>query len=429
MAEPNGAVDTSPSLPRPSYLALLGNRSFSSLWLGQLVSQSGDAVFDLALLWVVLATTGSTVMVGFIQAAVLLPAVFAGPIAGVYADRVNRRNLMVISCAAQGAVTAGVSIMYATGSLDFLLLVALVLMLYTGAQFYAAANSAIIPRIVSRENLGAANSLFSLTTSANQLVGYSVGGVLLFAVGPSIPITYDSLTFFFAVAMLLLVAKTYGQTSAPVGSPVEGPRASKQGFWSDFRAGQSYVRQSKIFIQIISFGVVVNGFAAAIATLLPAYVKFRLGGDSSTYGFLLATMLLGMVLGSVVIGKVNFRAQVGKLLFSGVFAFGGLLAIAGAVDSASVALCTFFLMGVLVAAVNIPISTLVQTQIPGELLGRASTVLRAFLTISQPLAAVLAGSLTLLFSVGDVFIYSGLGMLSGAFVLYLLFGELRAARY
>ncbi len=371
-----------------------------------------------------LSSTGSTALVGLTQAAVLVPGVLAGPVAGVYADRVNRRDLMVASNAIQGVITAVVSALYVTGFLHFPVLILLVLLLYTAAQFYLAANGAIIPRMVSRENIGAANGLFTLTTSANQLVGYSIGGVILLAVGPTIPITYDSVTFFFAALMLLLVVRSYGQTNST------GPKALPTGsFRKDFREGLAYVRKNRLFLELVVFGLIVNGFGGAVFALLAPYTKFQVNGDASTYGFLLSSFLLGNIIGSISIGKVNFRGYVGRLLFFGVALFGVLLGLAGFATTVPQALASFLVMGMVISTVNIPISTLVQTKIPGELLGRASTVLRALLSASQPIAAVVAGYAAMVIPIGDMFIGSGIAVAVGTTGLYTVFLELRTARY
>src|SRR2546425_11275693 len=80
---------------KPSYRRVLSNRSFSLLWIGQLVSQSGDFIFDFAALWLVLQLTGDTLKVGIAVAFVLLPAVVGGPFAGEYIDRFHRRHIMI----------------------------------------------------------------------------------------------------------------------------------------------------------------------------------------------------------------------------------------------------------------------------------------------------------------------------------------------
>ncbi len=409
---------------RPSYTKLLRDRSFGSLWLAQLISQSGDAVFDVALLWLVLVTTGSAALVGLTQAMVLLPAVLASPIAGVYADRLNRRNLMVASNLAQGAVTAVLSVLYLAGALNFPFLILLVLLLYTAAQFFRAANSAIIPRIVAKENLGAANGLFTLTTSANQLASYTVGGLMLAAVGAVASITYDSLTFFVAAALLTLIARSYGQSRSEAA-----PTPLKLGFRKEFREGLAYVRQSRLLLEMIVFGILVNFLSGGIVALTAPYVKNVLNGDALSYGIVLSSFALGAIVGSVLVGKLNFRAYVGKLLFVGVVVAGLLIALAGLATNVPEGLVVFFVLGAIEASINLPIQVLVQTKVPGELLGRVGTVLGAALTASQPIAAVVFGALALVSGLGYLFTVAGVGLVIVTAALYLPFRGLRSASY
>lgn len=416
------------SRAKPSYHSLFASKSFSSLWVAQIVSQSGDAIFDVGLLLLVYATTKSYFLVGLTQAAVLVPGVIVGPFAGVYADKLNRRNLMITSNVAQGIVTAIVSVLYVVNGLNFSVLILLVLLLYAGAQFYQAANGAIIPRIVSRENLGAANGLFTLSTSTNQLVSYSLGGIVISAFGFAVPITYDSLTFFLAAGVLTLVAKSYGQAKL-LDPATSEPSASEGRFWKNFREGLSYVRQDRLFLQLIVFGLIVNSFGGAIFALLVPYAEVQLQGSSSTYGFLLSAFLLGTIVGSLMVGKANFRAYVGRFLFFGVILFGLLLGIAGFITSIPIALGVFFVLGAFIALVNIPISALIQTHIPSELLGRATTVLRALLSAAQPVAAILAGSVASLTSISAVFVGSGTTIAVATALLYIVFAELRNAKY
>jgi MFS family permease len=413
---------------RPSYTKLLRDRSFGALWVAQVVSESGDAVFDVALLWLVLITTGSVALVGVTQAAILIPSVAAGPVAGVYADRFNRRNLMIASNLAQGIITAGIAGLYLTHTLHFTVLIVFVLLLFTGAQFFRAASNAIIPRIVQRENLAAANGLFTLSTSANQLVSYSVGGIALAVLGAGVPVTYDSLTFFFAAALLTLIAKSYGEAKGGDRSPAP-PKGETSGFWKEFREGLRYVRRSRLFLELMVFGLIVNFFAGGLSALLAPYARDWVRGDASTYGFALSSLALGTIIGSAIIGKVNYRAYVGKLLFLGVITFGLLFILTGLVTAIPLALAIFFLIGAVLAVVNQPIQVLVQTQVPGELLGRAITVMGSVLIAAQPVAAVLAGSLAAISSIGAVFIGSGIATVCVAVALYFPFSELARARY
>jgi MFS family permease len=410
---------------KPSYSRILRTRSFSSLWLAQLVSESGDAVFDVALLWLVLVTTGSAALVGVAQAAVLLPGVLVGPLAGVYADRRNRRNLMIASNLAQGAITGVLAVFYLAGALVFPVLVLFVLLLYTGAQFFRAANTAILPRIVRLSDLGAANGLFTLTTSANQLAGYAVGGAVIVAIGAGASITYDSLTFFVAAALLTLVARAYGHPRKD-GVEEQAPRKS---FIEDFREGLAYVRKSRFFVELMVFGVLVNFFGAGMGTLLAPYVQVQLHGTALVYGLSLSSFALGTIAGSVMVGKANFRGYVGKLLFGGVLGASVAIALLGLVANPVVAGVLLLSVGALLAAVNLPLQVLIQSKVPGEILGRAVTVLGAFVAAAQPIAAVVFGGLAQATSVGLIFTASGMFMIVISVALYVPFKELRGAAY
>lgn len=409
-----------------SYLELLRNRSFGALWVGQIVSQSGDAIFDVALLWLVWVTTNSTALVGLTQAAVLVPAVAAAPIAGVYADKLNRRNVMIAGNLSQGVITAALSVLYFVNYLTFPPLLLLVLLLYTGAQFVRAANGAIIPSIVSKENLGAANGLFSLTTSANQLASYAVGGIAILAIGYTASIAYDSFTFFFAAVMLTFVAKSYGEARSQTSGPNPGARS---GFLNDFREGLSYVRKSRLFLELIALGILVNFFGAGVTTLFAPFVKVQLGGDVLSYGLVLSSFSLGLMVGAVVVGKMNFRRYVGKLLIFSLSATGLLIALAGLAQTVPEGLVAFAGIGALSGIVNIPISVMVQTQVPREILGRAGTVMGALLSAALPVSALTFGWLGSLISIGTLFEVSGLAVAVASIVLYFPFAELRNAKY
>jgi MFS family permease len=240
-----------------------------------------------------------------------------------------------------------------------------------------------------------------------------------------VPITYDSLTFFVAAILMMFIVKSDGQAK----NLSNVPGATEAGFWEDFREGLGYVHKSRIFLQLVVFGLVVNFFASAFFAILAPYAKIWLHGDASTYGFISSSFALGTIAGSAAIGKINFRRYVGSLLFSGIIAFGVLLAFTGYVRTIPVALVAFLAMGVLLACVNVPINALLQTQIPGELLGRTSMVLISLITAAQPIAAAISGTLASVNSIGSVLVGSGVAIVATSLVIYPFFKELRTAEY
>src|SRR3989442_8825806 len=121
---------------KPSYRRVLSNRSFSLLWIGQLVSQSGDFIFDVAALWLVLQLTGDTLKVGIAVAFVLLPAVVIGPFAGVYIDRFNRRDIMIAANIFQAGAGIRITPSYPIGILNFFGLFIFFFVLNPSAPFF-----------------------------------------------------------------------------------------------------------------------------------------------------------------------------------------------------------------------------------------------------------------------------------------------------
>jgi len=413
---------------KPSFRRVLSNRPFSLLWAGQLVSQSGDFIFDVAAIWYVLQLTGDPFKVGVAVATILLPAIFIGPIAGVYLDRFNRRDVMLASNLVQAAVAGMIGVLYSLGSLNFLVLLVMLFVLNSGAQFVRPAVTAMVPGITEKEDLSTANSLFSLSTSVNQVAGYGIGGIVVLALGVAVPFYYDSLTFLLAAAMLSLITRSLGAIPSGVHDTTS-LSSDHVSFREKFVQGLRFIRGSKFLIQLVIVGLVVNFFGAGIFALLAPYSKNVIGGNAGTYGAILTTYSVGAVIGSVLVGKLQLRNYVGKMLFAGVVGQGLVIVGVGLTTVLFLALALSFAIGVLQTMVNVPITVLVQTKVPGDMLGRVFSSLVALLTIVAPISSTLAGGLATSISIGRTFqVFGGLIVLSCA-VGYLFFRDLRDASY
>jgi len=413
---------------KPSFRRVLSNRPFSLLWAGQLISQSGDFIFDVAAIWYVLQLTGDPFKVGVAVATILLPAIFIGPIAGVYLDRFNRRDVMLASNLVQAAVAGTIGLLYSLGFLSFLVLLVMLFVLNSGAQFVRPAVTAMVPGITEKEDLSTANSLFSLSTSVNQVAGYGIGGVIVLALGVAVPFYYDSLTFLFAAAMLSLITRSLGAIPRGVHDPAS-LSSDHVSFREKFVQGLRFIRGSKFLVQLVIVGLVVNFFGAGIFALLAPYAKNVLGGSAGTYGAILTTYSVGAVMGSILVGKLQLRNYVGKMLFAGVIAQGLVIVGIGFTTVLVLALALSFAVGVLQTMVNVPMTVLVQAKVPGDMLGRVFSSLVALLTVVAPVSSALAGGLATSITIGGTFqLFGGLIVLACA-VGYLFFRDLRDASY
>ncbi len=173
----------------------------------------------------------------------------------------------------------------------------------------------------------------------------------------------------------------------------------------------------------------MNFFGAGIFALLAPYAKNVVSGNAGTYGALLTTYSVGAVIGSVLVGKLQLRNYVGKVLFAGVIGQGLVIVGIGFTTILYLAVALSFAIGVLQTMVNVPITVLVQTKVPGDMLGRVFSSLVALLTIVAPVSSALAGGLATSISIGGTFqVFGGMIVLSCA-VGYLFFRDLRDSSY
>ncbi len=184
------------------YISLLReNRNFRFIWLGQVVSLFGDWFNSVALLVLVHRLTGSGLMVGGVFIARMLPAFFLGPVAGVVADRLDRKRVMIAS----DILRAGVVLLFLLvrdGS-DIWLLYAVLFLSMSIGSFFDPARSASVPNIVSRKQLLIANALGGATWSVMLAFGSALGGLVIASTGFRMVFLIDSATFLLSALFIL----------------------------------------------------------------------------------------------------------------------------------------------------------------------------------------------------------------------------------
>ncbi len=407
--------------PPPSYGRALRSRPFLLLWVSQFVSQSGDYVFDVALIWLVLETTGSIFAVGVVVTASLVPTVVLSPILGVYVDRWPRRTILIVTNIAEGLLVLLLAGLVLGHAVDLALIVAIVLALGAGGQVVRLTSGAMVPQTVGREDLGVANGLTQLSGSTTQVVGLSIGGVVVALLGVDVPITYDALTFLAAAAIVALMAVRVGRPEpAAAGAP---------SFRTEFLEGVRFVRDQRYLLELIAIGVVVNFCGNAVAALWGPYAEYVLHGGAATYGFLGAAIAVGSIAGALVIGRLNVRGRVGTVLLTGNVVTGAAIALLGLTRSIPLALVESLVIGVMLSVVNVPIFAAVQAKVPARLMGRTMAVLMAFILAAAPFGAFFAGAMATATSIELVFVVLGALILAMSGVGAAFLGEVRRLAY
>lgn len=408
---------------RPSFTEVMQNRSFVFLWLAQLVSQLGDSLLQVALVWFILQSTDSAVAVGGVIAVTLLPTVILAPLLGVFVDRFNRRTVLIVSIAFQSIIVLMMGVMFTLNRLEYWDILLLLFALYSIAQLVRPSVNALVPNMIDMSDLPAANSLMSITLSMTSIAGFSLGGVVILFLGVSFSIYYDFLSFVIAALMLAFVRSSYGEIPKISAVP------DKLSYKERFSEGLRFISGSNLLKQLAAVAVVINYFGAGINALVAPYVKQNLYGNSSIYGFLLASYSLGSIVGFIIVSKLDFRNYTGKILFTGVIAFGVLAILLGTVMKVLIAVVLFSIIGFALASVNLPVSVLLQVKVPNTLRGRVGAVLGAVGAASQPLSALISGSIGESVGVGKTFQLYGFVLVVASLIMLYVFRELLGSKY
>ncbi|MDV3278222.1 MAG: MFS transporter [Nitrososphaerales archaeon] len=414
---------------RPSYRKVLSNHSMFFLWAGEIVSQSGDYVFAIALPWLVLLQTGSAFYVSLTSAIAWTPLLLS-PIAGVYVDRTNRKTSVILGNLVQGSAAVTMAVLYAAGALSLPALLALVFVIYFFDQFVSTAIDAILPRLVeSKSELAAVNALFSISSSTNRIAGYVVGGTVIALAGVEVPILYDGTTFLFAALLTFaFVSSLYGRISRPPNKSND-PDIHTMGFKAEFVEGARFVKKNRLFLELTVVVFVVNFFVSGPSALIAPYVADSLHLGSLGFGIVVGALGAGGIVGSYVFGKLNVRGYVGRLFFAMALLIGVSLLIMGLIPSFYLSSLLLFVIGLAGVLVNLPIMTLIQAKVPNEMLGRVLAILVTLMSAAAPVAAIVAGGLAVVASTHAVFAYFGMGAVLTVLPSYAMFRELRSASY
>ena len=205
------------------YRLLFRNRSFALLWSGQTVSYFGDAFFNLAVMWVVWSETQSTLQTAVIQAIWHLPDVLFAPLAGGFADRWNRKAIMVATNLGAAAVVVGAValIVVVAGHLPPVIAFVAIFKLNGLTTFMQPARASVMPAVVGRDLLTTAQGLFATARESAALVGSATAGLLIAAAGAVWALAVDAASVLF-VSLCVALARLPRRVSAAASEAAVG---------------------------------------------------------------------------------------------------------------------------------------------------------------------------------------------------------------
>jgi MFS family permease len=337
--------------------SLLRNVRFLRLWIGQGTSFVGDAVSMVALVVLVVQITGSASAVGGALVARLLPTI-ASPLAGVLADRVDRRVVLVASDLARAVLVLG--LVFAR---DLATIYVLVFLMGLARTVFNPTIRAAFPSVVGGGDLTRANALISGTFSTSIMVGPALGGLLVASIGVDAAFLADAATYLVSAILLSRV-------------PLPRPRreSEEEGFVRELRSGFGYLIGARV-----PLAIVVGTFLTilTINATVPAEVflaKETFGAGDAGYGLLVSLWGGGMVLGSAMMAVLGDRINLVLLYFLSIFVGASALVGTGLAPSFVLALGALTVEGAATGIDNVATDTILQKRVPEAFLGRVFSI-------------------------------------------------------
>lgn len=388
----------------------LAVRDFRLLWLGEAVSSLGDQFALIALPWLALILTGSALALGTVLALMAVPRVVLMVVGGAYVDRLSPRLVMLASNVVRLLTVGALGIIVLAGTVEMWMLYAFALAFGVADAFFYPAQSAIVPDLVSGEQLQRANGLVQGTAQFSSLVGPAAAGVAIAAFSgaadsPSLEgvgwaMLIDAATFVASLATLLLIAARKSHEPEP-GSVV---RQIAEGVAFVWKIPSVRVMMG---ISMAANLLVVGPFDVG----LPVLAYSRLPEGAAAFGLMFSAFgggsLLGMAAATLLppLPKAHF----GSLLLA-LFSLSGVcLGLMAFVYSTIIALVLAAIAGVVIGYTNIAYITWIQRRIPRNLMGRVMSLLMVGSGALVPISMAVSGALVQV-SLDGVLLVAGLGM-------------------
>jgi MFS family permease len=382
------------------YNQMQQQRNISLLWLAQIISAAGDAIYQIALFWLVLDITGSSTTTGLIAMAAFLPAMLFGLYAGVIADKYNRKLIMIFANLSQALTVIVIPIILYFGYKNILLIGILAFVRASFSTFFPPALNALVPMITSKDRLVRVNSILATSGQLAYLIGPLAAGLILSVVSIQYLFVIDSASFLFAILILLFIM-------LPAKPKVADKQSSSI---KEIFSGIQYVKQNKPLGILFILTIINNFFIMGMAFVgMLILVKDALGGTASQYAFVEAGLAFGMLIGSVLVYRIGNRINIGKLLLIGMILDGATYSImyfAGSVN--------FVFIFIVIHAIGIPMITISRTAIiqkhsPNKYHGRLFSLVHLSVVGVTALASVVVGIAANYIDIKIIFLFIGIG--------------------
>ena len=373
------------------------------MWFGHLISHAGDAVFMIALPWLMLDITGSKSLTSLVSMSAYLPAVLFGLFAGVVVDRYNRKWIMIYSDILRALLVAVIPLSLIYGFISPLLIGAITFSLATFSAFFYPARDSLIPHIVTAEELPAANSAISVSGQMSHLLGPLFAGIGISIFGLRHLFTADAISFLFSILLISLIVGPARKLTIEKHPPK----------WQGIVEGLTYVNSHKGLRLLLILTFVNNIFIMGPAIIgLPVFVREVLTSDFGVLAKLEVAMAAGMIVGSFVFWKAEKNISPISILLFGIVMDGITYTLLFFADTSFIAILVLIIHGIGIPLITVSRTTIIQAVVPDEFRGRLFSMIYMAVMGTTAISVGLTGFILEFIGADSLFLLIGVGAAS-----------------
>jgi hypothetical protein len=374
-------------------------RNINLFTSGKAVSILGSSIYSFAISLYVLKITGSALNFATTLMLSVVPMVIISPIAGVIADKVPKKWLVVGMDLANGLLFTLLYLYSINVTLSLPIIYASTVLLNVFTTFFGIGMEAAKPSLVTSEKLIKLNSLSKLIDSSAAILGPVVGGIVFALVDIRLFILFNAFSFVFSAITEWFIDYNFNSDDAEETDVAD---VKTKGFTNDLKEGWQFFSRNKSILELFFIFVSLNfllGFSVNVPA--PYIINQMLKMPSSSFGIINGMFPVGLILGTLTVEMVMKKVEFRKLLISMNAFIAMLAALIGLpilLNMSQFSNLLYYsiiniLMGVAIAYVDVPIMTILQNEVPKKLLGRVLSLIMSLVKVVLPVALITSGLL------------------------------------
>jgi MFS family permease len=386
-------------------LRALKHKNYRLFFSGQSISLIGTWMTRIATSWLVYRLTGSALLLGVVGFAGQIPSFILAPFAGVLVDRWNRHRLLVITQVLALLQSLAMAILTMTGLIKMWQVIALSVFQGLINAFDMPARQAFVVEMVDkREDLANAIALNSSMVNAARLIGPSIGGVVIAAVGEGWCFMIDAISYIAVIASLLAMTITPRLLQVTKNANI----------WQQLREGWAYASHFAPIRNVLLLLGLISLVGMPYSVLMPVFADNVLHGGPNTLGLLMAASGVGALIGAMFLAARKTVLGLGKFIPMTAAAFGAGLVAFSFTRVLWVGLALMVVTGLGFMAQMAISNTVLQTIVDEDKRGRVMSFYTMAFMGTAPFGSLLAGSVAERIGTPHTLMFGGIGCILGA---------------